>query len=255
MPSSIPTVTVMTKLTYGADVELFVQTREGVIMPADTVMCTLTDVPSPTKYSLQIDGACLEYHLPICKSITEFIDETRNSIHSAHYHVKVHGCTAIAVPSATIREDLLDRSRYGHEFGCKPDYNAYAPQHGRRLKACDYGYKRTAGGHLHIGVPDDTKLRPYNLVKVLDVLISVNYYGDGRHQLFPFGTFRPTAYGIEYRTLSNCWADGYSRDFRILIEALHTLEDKWDRLQELDDQLTACADMHETSLLLFLKGI
>lgn len=238
------------KLSYGADVELFVQTREGVIMPADTVFTQLTPTSYKGRHSVHVDGACLEYNLPICGSIEEFTHGVRSCIYDMHCLVKRQGCTAVLLPSAIIREDLLDRSRYGHEFGCKPDYNAYAPQHSRRLKACDYGYKRTAGGHLHIGVPSDSKLQPYNLVKVLDVLISVNYYGDGRHQLFPFGTFRPTSYGIEYRTLSNCWADGYSRDFRILINALHTLESKWDKLQDLDDELGRCEIMHDVSLVL-----
>lgn len=242
----------MTKLTYGADIELFVQTREGVIMPADTVLTHLStkiaheEVPL---ISMQIDGACLEYHLPICYGIEALTHYTRASIYHVHNYIKSYGCTVMAVPSANIREDLLERSRYGHEFGCKPDYNAYAPHHSRRLKACDYGNVRTAGGHLHIGVPDDCKLQPYNLVKVLDALITPGATSP-RTSLFPAGTFRPTAYGIEYRVLDNSWCNGYSSEFNSLINTLHTLEVKWDKLQDLDEALECCTDVYATLLLL-----
>lgn len=240
-------------LSYGADIELFVEGKDGEIVPADIAIPLLEDTMWYAAYSY--DTACFEYQLPVCSSIPEFVHLTRKCIAGASDYIQARGGTAITVPQARIAKHLLDQSRYGSEFGCKPDYNAYNPKHSRRLKACDYGEVRTAGGHLHIGVPTDTKLSKWNLVKVLDAYLRELQEYNHRGMLFPTGTFRPTSYGVEYRVLSNCWANGYSKEFMIVIDALRTLEAKWDKLQELDAELEDCLNVHSVVILLLNKGV
>ncbi|MEE8599419.1 MAG: hypothetical protein V3S69_07965 [Dehalococcoidales bacterium] len=241
----------MTNFSYGADIELFIQGSGGDIVLAEVACPLLTDVPNNHELGLNIDGACLEYHVPVCNGLVEFTHALRDSIHAISEAVKQQGYTVALLPAHSFLEQELVSSKYGQKFGCKPDYNTYSPGHCRRLKACDYGSLRTAGGHLHIGLPKDRELSLPSVVKILDALL-VPFWNEEspRTALFPAGTFRPTPYGLEYRTLDNSWCDGYSSQLRRVIQALQKLEDGWANMQVLEAELCHCTSPSEAMLTL-----
>ncbi|MEE8598603.1 MAG: hypothetical protein V3S69_03700, partial [Dehalococcoidales bacterium] len=161
----------MTNFTYGADIELFIQGSGGDIVLAEVAYPLLTHRLGSHTLGINIDNACLEYHVPVCNGLVEFTHALRSSIHTISEAVKQRGYTAVMLPAYIFSEQELEMSKYGYDFGCKPDYNAYNPGHSRRLKACDYGNLRTAGGHLHIGLPKDRELSLPSVVKILDALL------------------------------------------------------------------------------------
>jgi len=111
-------------------------------------------------------------------------------------------------------------------FGCEPDFNAYTlDQNTPEMDASRHPY-RYAGGHIHLGVAPNylgevaaneqalaqTPEGHIRLIKFLDLIVGIPSLlldiGNGserrRSKYGKAGCFRPTPYGIEYRTLS-CW--------------------------------------------------
>jgi len=132
-------------------------------------------------------------------------------------------------PSVMVRKDILNKAHPDAKiFGCMPDYNAYTLTINTPPMNAEKHPFRYAGGHIHIGLID-TKYRPKPIykrqaailqneaehirwVKALDLFVNLltlpldnspsakrrrSKYGKA-------GCFRPTPYGIEYRSLS-CW--------------------------------------------------
>jgi len=110
-------------------------------------------------------------------------------------------------------------------FGCMPDYNAYTLSvNTPPMDAAEHPY-RYAGGHIHLGwsspylpkgcaeykMVKDVEMHP-RIIKMLDLLVSIptlpldNAPGSKmrRDKYGKAGCFRPTPYGVEYRTQS-CW--------------------------------------------------
>ena len=90
-------------------------------------------------------------------------------------------------------------------FGCEPDYNAYTKQANPKPNPTHPGM-RSAGGHIHV----ETDANKLAVVKAMDLFLGVPSVimdnGVERKQLYgKAGAFRPKAYGVEYRTLSNFW--------------------------------------------------
>ena len=133
----------------------------------------------------------------------------------------------ILKPSSFVdRQVIDDADPDARIFGCEPDFNAYTlKQNTPEMDASRHPY-RYSGGHIHLGVILNylNKLTQYEeelaktpaghirLVKFIDVLVAIpsllldNGAGSARRRskYGKAGCFRPTPYGIEYRTLS-CW--------------------------------------------------
>ena len=229
--------------TYGADIEVFIK-QKGEITAASIVL--------PNRHCTGIDNICLEYHTYPQETLRAYTKEIRARIAGVAEHVYAYKGEVITIPSMCLK----DNKNYGSQvnrFGCHADYNAYNTKHQRRLKAIDYKQMRTAGGHGHIGFPADgweQVIQRHNITKVLDVYTIGIQGGDDRSLLFPPGTFRPTSYGIEYRVLDNRWVNGYSVEFRELINALYKLKKYWEIIKTLDTELEVCKSVQEVNNLL-----
>lgn len=109
--------------------------------------------------------------------------------------------------SAELDESELDNEQ-AKQFGCDPDYNAWT---GKKNKAPNANTNlRTAGGHLHIGYDDSNPELNLEIIKVLDLYLTVPSLlidkDDRRREMYgKAGAYRHKDYGVELRTLSNFW--------------------------------------------------
>lgn len=107
-------------------------------------------------------------------------------------------------------------------FGCSPSYNVYEDNYvNRPITVNPQEYRgRSAGGHLHFSISDETVKKNINsigrIVKLMDYLLgnaSVLFDTDKknverRKNYGRAGEFRIPKYGIEYRVLGNFWLRG-----------------------------------------------
>lgn len=133
-------------------------------------------------------------------------------------------------------------------FGCSPEFDAY--NGGAVVSTVDpkqldeeEGSWRFAGGHVHLGyTPATADLPPFVAASFADVFLGLAACGlDTQAQRRQYygqpGRYRPTPYGIEYRTLSNFWITDLSYAEQIAQKAVslgYFLETwKESRMQEL----------------------
>jgi hypothetical protein len=121
------------------------------------------------------------------------------------------------------REALTAAGPQAMQFGCSPDFDAYnmGARHTRVDPAAlgtERGAWRFAGGHIHVGYKDVCDIPEYAAALFCDVTLGLALVVAGEQQgrrrdLYGMaGRFRPTPYGVEYRTPSNQWL--YMNDLR-----------------------------------------
>ena len=130
-------------------------------------------------------------------------------------------------PAVKVQKAILERADpEARRFGCAPDFNAYTlSANTPEMDASRHPF-RYAGGHMHLGGyelkykrSDDPYVKAFTteeghlrMIKLLDFLVTIPTLlldsGPGakkrRAKYGKAGCFRPTPYGIEYRTPS-CW--------------------------------------------------
>jgi len=137
------------------------------------------------------------------------------------------GHQIVLKPSAKIQRAIIEAADpEARRFGCAPDFNAYTRSTNTPEMDASRHPFRYAGGHIHIGLsenkyrePNDAYLKVcqteeghLRVVKLFDLLVTIptllldNSPGAIRRRAKygKAGCFRPTTYGIEYRTPS-CW--------------------------------------------------
>lgn len=201
------------KISIGADPELFLfNEREELLNAMDIIHGTKME-PEPTKIEggfIQWDNIMGEYNIPPCYSAREFVKnirEVRNELLSTASERR--GRLVYTQPVSTVKMSKEWAEKQGdaiQEFGCSPDFNVYTKKSGSPMKRTSLF--RYAGGHIHIGVPEDTDIE--ELIMKMDVFLgvpSVILDRDNRRRKVygQAGKFRPQRHGVEYRSLSNFW--------------------------------------------------
>lgn len=204
--------------TLGADPELFL-TKKGELFSAVGQIGGDKTNPLPMDglpkgFAIQEDNVMAEFNIPPATTYREFSNYIMSGLSWINNFVRtkkmgLHGnlCSAAFPLSA------LDNPQ-ARTFGCSPDFDAYnmgAPF--PRIDPQDliedtFGW-RFAGGHLHLGT-GTLNIPPTVLAHFCDLFIalpSLRWDPQGRRRSLygQGGRFRPTSYGIEYRTLSNQW--------------------------------------------------
>lgn len=159
----------------------------------------------------------LEFNIPPCQDIYEFDDAIQrglegsmNLVRTRHPHIDVD-----FAPARAFSDQQLN-SEQAMMFGCAPDFDAYTggtpslPVSPDSLVRAEGGAWRFAGGHVHIGGMEASEVPEHVIAQFCDVYIGLPSVGldkqGPRRQLYgQAGRFRPTPWGIEYRTLSNFW--------------------------------------------------
>jgi hypothetical protein len=210
--------------TIGADPEVFVKdSRTGGVIPVCGLLGGTKDKPIPIEelgegYAVQEDNVMAEFNIPPCtsyqkfdKAISQALDAVANLVRTKSEHFSLDYASA-----RMFSHEMLD-SAQARMFGCSADYNAHsqgeavAAVNPRDLEQAE-GAWRFAGGHVHLGykLPDEMEIPDYVVAQFADVFlglpaVALDQQGERRNRYGQAGRFRPTAYGIEYRTLSNFW--------------------------------------------------
>lgn len=196
------------KFTIGADPEFFLKTSQGKLIPSIGRIGGSKVHPKPIMggggFAVQEDNVAVEFNIPPANTRTEFIQNISQTLDYLVEEVKQKGLEISITASAEFPSDALDHPK-AKEFGCDPDFNAWSFKENPPPK-CDNPNLRSAGGNIHIG----TKLDIIQVIRAADLFVgvpSIQYDDDvQRRKLYgKAGAFRPTSYGVEYRTLSNFW--------------------------------------------------
>lgn len=204
------------KFTIGTDPEFFLKYR-GKFVASQPF---LGDRKNGTKYNpikmkcgatVQRDNVAIEFATTPSSSLSGF----KKSIHAAMNEVKSmlpKEVELAAVPSVVFTQDQLDHPE-ALEFGCDPDYNAWTMTENHKPCAVNQNL-RSAGAHVHVG--HKILLDPLNkikMIRLMDCFLGLSFTvldcsleALKRKELYgKAGAYRPTPYGVEYRTLSNFW--------------------------------------------------
>ena len=224
-------------ITFGADPELFITNESGVAIPAVGLIGGTKDKPRMVgEYGLQEDNVMAEYTVPPAANIPQLIERAqlglRTTIRAARE--KVPGAGYLRSPVAMFDHGvLLAAGPQAAQFGCSPDFDAYAngaahPRVSPDVLVRGTSALRFAGGHIHLGYKDLCPDVPeFVVAMVCDItigltLVSYHECQSERRALYgKAGRYRPTPYGVEYRVPSNAWL--YDPEVRTgLVEGLRT---------------------------------
>lgn len=215
----------------GSDPEFFVAEKStGKILASDKFFPD-KDHPMPVNKQyvdngkLFFDGIQAEINVPKATCREGLIYSLRYALMKATEVIGKDN-TIVIKPSVKVQKSVIaDAKPDARIFGCMPDFNAYTRGTNTNMVDASMHPYRYAGGHIHIGVsspylkPGDrehtlakTEEGHLETIKFFDyvsgpllVLMDKSPESKRRRSLYgAAGCFRPTPYGIEYRTPS-CW--------------------------------------------------
>jgi hypothetical protein len=196
----------------GCDPEVFVgddaSPRSIIGKLGGTKECPMP-LPIGDGFCVQEDNVALEFNIPASDSKKAFIENVGAARQFLEKVVKdSYGLHFLHQSAISFPVTELDDPR-AHVFGCEPDYNAWSLRRNPRPEADDKCL-RSAGGHVHVGYDGLTHRQKVEVVRWLDLLLSVpaTFMDDGklRKRLYgKAGACRFKPYGVEYRPLSNFW--------------------------------------------------
>lgn len=210
-------------VSFGADPELFFKdSRTGIAMPmvglvGGTKARPLQLPNHPAGYCVQEDNVMVEYNVPVTHLPEDFAQTIVRGLSAVEDFVRTryeHLTPEVGVCSRLFTTEALDNQQ-ARVFGCSPDFDAHRqgaalPPPNAELLAESDGEWRFAGGHVHIGYERTEEFPHYVAGAFADVFlglpaVALDQQGTRRTLYGSAGRYRPTGYGIEYRTLSNFW--------------------------------------------------
>jgi hypothetical protein len=222
--------TSIASVTLGCDPEFFFKKGKLIIgseklLPKGGLI--LTNSGSQKEAKCIIDGVQAELN-PRASTCREILaSELTSCLRKVQEHVKKEDSGIELDFSRTIKmtkKSLGELDPNNQKFGCAPSFSAYKTEHKKITKVNPLKYlSRSAGGHIHIGLNTSPTVRdilaktPEKIVHMLDilcgntmVLVDRDPSNVKRRELYGrAGEYRLPEYGIEYRTLSNCWLTAY----------------------------------------------
>lgn len=202
--------------SIGNDVE-FILTRGRTPISAIGLVGGSKDCPSPCPHgALQEDNVLAEINIYPAqdsdrweKNIVAVVSELRARIGP---EINISTKASALFPVAELC------SPKAQEFGCDPDINAWTQRENMFIRPGGKMERlRSAGGHVHIGIPSLSAEDGFIIIQCLDTFVGLQGVlldGDKRRKLLygKAGSMRFKPYGVEWRTPSNFWAhDPYSR--------------------------------------------
>lgn len=197
-------------ITLGTDPELFLQKDNKIISAIGKIGGSKSE-PQPISdngHFIQEDNVAIEYNIPACKTIEEWVYHHNFVKDYLEVLVSGMGCTLAIQPSATLDESELDND-IARLAGCEPDFNVWE-ECVNEPADLSLTSLRSAGGHISIGWDNPTQEQQLDMVKAMDATVGLESVllddDTERKKLYgKAGCFRFREYGIEARLLSNFW--------------------------------------------------
>lgn len=161
-------------------------------------------------YFVQEDNCSIEYNIPPCKTVDEWVGHHKFMLGWLTNFAHQQDCVLSFAPSVTFsQEELNDRRAW--EFGCEPDMNAWTLEKNPKPDLTEQTkFMRSAGGHIHIGMPSLSRIQKINVVRLLDerigCILACMEPQNQRAELYGQpGAMREKDYGVEWRVPSAHW--------------------------------------------------
>jgi hypothetical protein len=232
------------KFTTGCDPEFFLFSKDldSYVSAIPFVKGTKHN-PEPLKSGGYVmrDNVAIEFGMPPANNINQWVKNINKNIRAVKAYIPKH--LELKITAST----NFDAQQLSHpeaaEIGCAPDFNAWTGE--QNIPPNDFAQStfRSCGGHIHVGFVEgsgyDFLLDPNgkrDMIKMMDCLLGTIslLLDDGedakaRRKIYgKAGCYRPTNYGVEYRTLSNFWCktDNLKRlMYRLTADSLENVRD------------------------------
>jgi hypothetical protein len=203
--------------TLGADPEMFLRdvNTGGVVPVCGLIGGTKGDaIPlegMPDGFGVQEDNVMLEFNIPAANTPGRFSTYVGEALEAVDNLIRIRNLPLeIDFSSERLFTDVQLATPQAQAFGCSPDFDGYkmgAPC--RPISPERLGGWRFAGGHVHIGYAA-SEVPQHVVAQLCDLFlglpsVALDKQAQRRRRYGQPGRFRPTEYGIEYRTLSNFW--------------------------------------------------
>lgn len=196
--------------TKGCDPELFLRNMTtGQFISSIGLIGGSKDFPMPIGEgcAVQEDNVAVEFNIPPASTAQEFVDSINYNLKYLRERVGDMGLELCIQPSAKFDADQL-MNPAALEFGCEPDFCAWTGGSQNPRPKTEDASLRSAGGHIHIAVPDG--MDKLEVIKAMDLfvgcqMLEFDHDKDRRKLYGKPGAFRNKPYGVEYRTASNMW--------------------------------------------------
>jgi len=226
------------KFSIGTDPEFFLKYDNKYVAALNYINGTKEN-PTPLKrgHSVMFDNVAVEFTTKPATFEKQFIRHIKQALRSVRTLLP-SDINIVAESSAEFDEDELDYPEC-QAFGCSPDFNAYTNgKPNRPPRSARKSPLRSCGAHIHVGheilSPNPSKII---MVQLMDMIHGLGFTvldhspeSIRRRKLYgKAGAYRPTSYGLEYRTLSNFWVkapDLVRLVYRFTGEALKLMIDK-----------------------------
>lgn len=200
----------MQEIRLGCDPEVFLRHQKtGAFISSVGLIGGSKNFPRPigAGCSVQEDNVSVEFNIPPAATAGAFIDSINYNKQYIRNRAAELGLDIAIVASAVFDDDQLETDA-AREFGCEPDFNAWLKGAQNPRPRAENPNLRSAGGHIHIELPEGTDV--LQVVKCMDLYVGCQMLrmddDKDRRQLYGKpGAFRPKQYGVEYRTASNAW--------------------------------------------------
>jgi len=198
--------------TIGTDIEVFGLSKTGKPSAICGKIGGTKEKPlqlkeHPKGFSIQEDNVALEYNIPACVDVRQFISYVEHMNIETDKILKKQNLTKSKECALEFSKEELSHPN-ALIFGCEPDYNAWKLVENKKPLSENKSL-RTCGGHIHVG----TQAPIIEVVKWMDLLLGIpsvilddSPQSIKRRLLYgKAGAMRPKSYGLEYRVLSNFW--------------------------------------------------
>lgn len=208
------------KITIGADPEVFVRTfKDKQFIPICGLVGGTKGAPVPmvpkSTYKWLEDGAALEFNFKPTPSYETFTNMCMEIQQMASKLMSDKGLEVVFASEADFRPGILEMFPEAMQIGCAPDFSAYDFIEGNttpreKPDILEFGNKRFAAGHIHIGYTDKETVPREVAAMMFDAFVllpTLRWDTQGGRRKFygQAGLFRPKSYGIEHRSMSNWW--------------------------------------------------
>lgn len=204
--------------TFGCDPELFFANSEGKIVGAEKVLPK--EGYLATQYAPKgviLDGVQVELN-PAASACRQTVAiGIIAAFKTLRNHLMDKSTTTCFDAVITVsKKELESLSEQSRKFGCAPSNNFYDKDATIKANPAKY-LKRSAGGHIHLGLSGAVKMHRERLVPILDAIVGNTCVmidrcpdaAERRKNYGRAGEYRLPSHGIEYRTLSNFWLRSY----------------------------------------------